>query len=213
MCGTLLARDTNLLIRCLQPLNFPVAVTILGLLTGQFADPLQEGSPRLVTLPILAVYLSVMATPWMVHSLCFTRHYEASWALRTAPLAGGAGVARGAFKALMAYIMMPFCVLLGAVMSFSWGDVVSGMLHACLALALSWPVGLAAIRLVVPDVPFSLPYSRGSVMGPVVLPLAILSAPIGFVAGLHFLCGGSAYFWITAPVVVLAASWRLGKPT
>ena len=66
LCRTALARDGELRIRCLLSLNMVLAVVVLGLATGQFANPLLERTMNLVTLPILAAYLIPLSVPPMV---------------------------------------------------------------------------------------------------------------------------------------------------
>ena len=206
-CRTFLARDPGLRVHCLLPLNLSVAVVVLGILTGQFANPLVERSPAQVLLPILAVYLIPLALPFIIHNLAFSRDGEASWIFSSAPLPSPSAVARGASKAVMALIIAPLSIGLGVTAGIAWGDWRSAALHAALAAALSWPMALASVRLVAPGIPFSIPPARARSMTPAVLPTAALSSAALTLAGAHLLLASSSYFWIAVALVCAGASW------
>jgi hypothetical protein len=205
LCRTLLAREPGLRLRCLWPLNMAAAVVVLGLLTGQFANPLPQRDPRLIVLPITAVYLVALAVPVVVHNLAFSRDHPASWLLVAAPLEQPAGVARGVCKAVMALVVAPLCVLLGAVMTVAWADPLAALLHAGLAWALAWPLALLTLWLVIPDLPFALPQARGGTLGPLAVPLAVLGSGAMLWAALHCLFADSPWFWAASLALCLAA--------
>src|SRR5262249_12012135 len=148
--------------RCLWLLNMAAAVVLLGLLTGQFANPLEQRDPRVIVLPVAAVYLTALAVPAVVYNLAFSRDHRASWLPVGAPLGDPAAVARGAGKAVLALVVTPVCALLLAVMVAAWADPLAALLHAGLAWALAWPMALLALWLVLPDVPFARPHARGA---------------------------------------------------
>ncbi|MBI4606382.1 MAG: hypothetical protein HY721_30825, partial [Planctomycetes bacterium] len=181
------------------------------LATGQFADPVRESDPRLVTFPILAVYLVVLAVPPVVYNLAFTRDHEASWVLRGAPLADPGGLGRGMAKALMAWIVAPACLGLFVACALAWRDPVSAALHAALAFVLSWPMALAALLVVLEGLPFSLPRARGGSLGPVAVPLAALSVALAPVTALHYAFARSPLFWAGAAAAGIAAACLLPR--
>ena len=162
----LLGREPNFTIRCLIPLNTAVAVMILGLATGQFANPLVERTPARVVLPILSVYLMVLAVPPIVYNLGFCRDSEASWVLRTAPLARPGRVGLGLCQGVLVWLLLPLCVLWCVVAGIAWRDPVSALLHGALAVSLAWPTALASLATVLDSPPLSRPPVRAGSSGP-----------------------------------------------
>jgi hypothetical protein len=204
LCQTFLARDTGLRMRCLWSVNMAVAAVLLGVCTGQFANPLAERDARLVTLPILSVYLLALAVPPIVYQLSFSRDADAFWLLAAAPLERPAAVARGVCKALMLWLVAPLCLFWGVIALVVWGDPVAAALHTGLALLLGWLLALASLWLLA-DAPFSLPLARGGTLGPLALPLAVFSGALMPLAALHYLFAASPFFWIGAGLLGLAA--------
>lgn len=205
LCLTFLRRDGGLRMRCLWPLNLAIAVILLGLISGQFANPLVEGDPERVTLPILAVYLIALAVPPIIYNLTFTRDSEAAWVFRGAPLDRSPDMGRGTCKAVMVIIVTPLCLLFGIAAAVTWGYPLSAALHAALAWGLSWLLALTSLWLVVPDYPFSAPAARGGSFGPLAVPMAILSAVMMTFAGLHYLFASSPWFWAGAGLICVAS--------
>jgi hypothetical protein len=212
MCRTFLRRDANLAMRCLLAFNLAAAAAILGLCSGQFANPGRESAPAQVLLPVLTVYLIALAAPVVVYNLTYCKDSGGGWVLRAAPLRRPAGVGRGACKAVMLWLVTPVCVGFGAVAGWYWHDPVAALLHAGLAWALSWPAALAGLWLLAGGLPFSLPPARGTALGVPPLPLAALAAVACTAATLHCLFAGSVYFWVGAAAACAAASrWLAGK--
>jgi hypothetical protein len=206
LCRTLLARETGLKLRCLWPLNMAAAVVIVGLVSGQFANPLRERDLESIALPALAVFLLPVAVPGIVYNLCSSREHQAVWLLLGAPLEEPAAVARGMCKAVVGLVMAPACVLLGLLTGFLWQDPLAGLLHAGLAWALCWPLALVALWLVTPDVPFSLPPVYGGALGRLGVPLALLNANVVLGTALHCLWAGSLWYW----VLIFPSCWAAG---
>jgi hypothetical protein len=206
-----LARDGSLRMRCLWPLNMVVAVVVLGVLTEQFANPMIAGEASLVMLPILSVYLVALSVPSIVYNLAFSEQCEASWLLRSSPLERPLDVACGMCKAVQLWIITPLCLTLGAVMGVAWGDLLAAALHAALAWALCWPMALASLWLVLPDLPLSLPAARGGTLGPIVLPMALLSAVTAILGALHYELAAYSWFYVITIVACLAASPLLNR--
>jgi hypothetical protein len=208
----LLGREPNFTIRCLIPLNTALAVMILGLATGQFANPLVERSPARVVLPILSVYLMVLAVPPIVYNLGFCRDSEASWVLRTAPLARPGRVGLGLCQGVLAWLLLPLCVLWCVVAGIVWRDPVSALLHGALAISLAWPTALASLATVLDSPPLSRPPLRAGSSGPLVLPMAAFSTLAMLAVGLHCWRGRSPLFWAAAGALALVASLVLSGP-
>jgi len=208
----LLRREPNFLIRCLLPLNSVVAVVILGLATGQFANPLIDRTPARVILPILSVYLMVLAVPPIVFNLAFCRDADASWVLRTAPLARPGRVAVGLCQGVLAWLLVPLCGLWCVVAAVAWRDPLAALLHGALALGLAWPTALASLATVLEAPPLSRPPVRAGSSGPLVLPMAGFSTLAMLAVGLHYWQGQSPLFWAGGGALSLAGSLALARP-
>jgi hypothetical protein len=211
LCRKLLSRDMGLKIRCIWSLNLALAAVLLGVCARQFANPLQETDLRLVTLSILSVYLLALAVPAIVYQLTFTREGNAWWLLAAAPIERPGLLARGACKAVMVLVVVPLCALWGIVAAWLWHDPLAALLHVTLAVLLSWTMALTALWLVVHDPPFSLTLARGSAVGPLAIPVAILSAALAPLATLHYYFAASPWFWVGASLACLATWWPLGR--
>ena len=195
---TMLARDPELTIRCLLPMNMAVAVVIVGLVAGQFADPLSITETRLIVLPVLSIYLIALAVPPILYNLSFSRDFAAAWVLLTAPLDSPAGLAVGTCKAVILRVILPLAALWAVVAVWAWHDLTSAFLHAALAAGLSWLLGLTALILVVRDPPLSCRPVLGGSIGPLALPMAGLSAAIMLAVALHCRFAASPLFWLIA---------------
>lgn len=211
LARTLLARDAGLRMRCLYAYNTVAAVVLLGIATGQFADPMQSQDLDVVLLPILAVYLTALSVPVALYNLTFVRDSAASWCLRAAPTDPPEGIARGVCKAIQLYVNAPLCLLWGVAAGWCWGAPVSAALHAGLAWMVCWPTALAALWLANPAAPFSREPSRGGSIGPIVLPMAGFSAAAMLAATAHSLYAGEFWFWIVAAAACIAATRVAGR--
>lgn len=210
LCGRLLWRDGNLRMRSLLPFSMPLAVTVLGIFTGQFANPMQGNDPALVMLPILAVYLIGLGVPHMIYNLTFNDDHLAAWLLRCAPMSRPVGLGLGVCKAIMFWVITPTCLVFAGVAAWIWQDPVAGLLHGALAWAFAWVMALAALWLAVPDIPFSCPPDRGGSSGPVLVTMALSCVAMNLGA-LHYLFAGSVWFWLAAFAVVTAATFPLRR--
>lgn len=208
---TLLARDAGLRMRCLYALNTVAAVVILGLGTGQFADPLAAADRNQALLPILAVYLTVLAVPVALYNLTFVRDSDAAWLLFSSPTEPPAGVARGVCKWLQVFVVTPVCVVLFLAAWWAWRSPVSALLHAVLAWTLSWPMALATLWLASPALPFTRDPSRGGSIGPIAIPMAGFTTAVMLVAGIHYQWGEWGWFWLGAFAICPAAALWLGR--
>lgn len=211
LTNTLLSRDGDLRLRTGLAGSAAVAVVLLGLGTGQFADPLQSRDLGQITLPVAAVYLLALAVPAMVYNLCFCRDYEAAWLILSAPC-DAADFALGVCKAVMLRSVVPLALVYGVVAAVWWADLWSAALHVGWAVVLAWVMALAALWLVVPDLPLTLPPARGASIGPVALPLAIFSLALFTIAGLHLMLAANVVFWLVVGLGGVTAAWLMRKP-
>jgi hypothetical protein len=211
LARTLLARDLGLRMRCLWPFSLVVVVTVLGLASGQFANPVVDRDSYRITLSVLAFYLVALAVPPLIHNLTFSRESEAFWLLASSPLARPPQLARGVCKAVMLLFVTPICLLLGIIAAWAWHDPLSALLHAGLAWLLSWLLALSSLWLVVHDYPFACATVRGSSAAPITLSMAMLGAVVMMLGGLHLLFAGSPWFWVGAGAACVCFCWPLGR--
>jgi hypothetical protein len=208
----LLAREPNFTIRCLLPLNTVVAVVILGLATGQFGNPLVDVAPERVILPILSMYLIVLAVPPIVHNIAFCRDADASWVLHSAPLERPGRLGLGLCQGVLAWLVFPLCALWGIVCGVAWRDPVSALLHTALAATLIWPTALASLATVLDAAPLSQPPVRAGSLGPLVVPMAAFSTLAMLAVAFHYWMGRSPWFWVSAVAISVTASILLVRP-
>jgi hypothetical protein len=211
LCRVQLRRDPSLLMRCLLPFQFPLAVTAVGFLLGQFANPLRETDASRVTLAILSVYLFAVAVPLAVHQLAYCGDWTGSWLWWSAPLARPEELVRGTCKAVMTLMVTPLVLLLAVVMWVAWADPVAAVSHALLAWLLCWPAAWAGVWLLLEAPPFSLSPVRGGTLGVPPLPLAALTMVAGTLTGLHYLFAGHWLFWMLMVPATCALSWWLRR--
>ncbi|RCS46271.1 hypothetical protein DTL42_14955 [Bremerella cremea] len=210
LCGRLLWRDGNLRMRSLLPFSMPLAVTVLGIFTHQFANPMRQHDPALVTLPILAVYLVGLGVPHLIYNLTFNDDHLAAWLLRCAPMTRPVGLGLGACKAIMFWVISPTCLAFAGVTAWIWRDPVAGLLHGALAWGFAWVMALAALWLAVPDIPFSCPPDRGGSSGPVLVTLAFSCVAMSLGA-LHYLFASHFAFWVAAFAIAIVSTIPLRR--
>jgi ABC-2 type transport system permease protein len=212
MCLTILQRDPDLLMRSVTAFAGALLAVALGLFTNQFANPCTTRDVSLIALPVLGVFLIAMGMPTLVHNLTFCRDSEGSWLWSAAPLRHPAGVAHGACKAVMLWVVTPCCCLLGGVAWFRWGDAGAALLHALLAWVLAWLAILASLWLIAQALPFSLSPQRGGSLSLPPLPLFALSAATSFLGVLHYLFAGQPAYWFAIfPACVGIHFWLRGR--
>jgi hypothetical protein len=211
LTGTLLSCDGDLRVRTGLAGSAAVAVVLLGLGTGQFANPLQSRDLAQITLPVTAIYLLALAVPAMVYNLCFCRDYEAAWLILSAPC-DAADFGLGVCKAVMVRYVVPLAAAYGLIAAVWWADPLAAILHASLAVGLAWVMALAALWLVVPDLPLTLPTARGASIGPVALPLAIFSLALFTIAGFHIILAATWGFWAVLGLATAVSAWQLRQP-
>jgi len=204
----MLARDGQLKVRVLLPLNTPIAVLILGVATAQFEPPALGGSS---VLPLVAVYGVVLSLAPVLYQLRVTDDPEASWVLRLAPLSRPTDLSLGAAKAVWFRVVAPISMGLAAVLFWQWSDPLSAVLHGLFAWALAWPFALAMLHLLPPGLVFSQTEARGGSIGPLAVPMAVLSSFAGLLAMAHAASGGHPGFLLGGIALSIPASWALRR--
>jgi hypothetical protein len=204
LCGLMLRRDAGLLMRCLLPFHLPAALLLLAMLmdwSGFVAPEQAEGGSVILT--YLSLYSVAFATATSVYQLASCRDYRGGWLLRgvAEPMACGAA------KALVLFLAMPCCVLLGVGWSLLWGAGLGGVL-LLFALLLCWPAALAGLWLLLPAPPFTASPTRGGSLGLPPLPLAGMMLVVGTLTGATYFFGGSPLFFLALAMAGLGA-WAL----
>ena len=209
---TMLAHDPELAIRCLLPMNMAVAVVIVGVAAGQFADPLLTHEMPLVVLPVLSVYLIGLAVPPILYNLSFSRNYAAAWMILTAPMDRPADLALGMCKAIVFRVAVPLCGIWACVAALVWRDPTAVLLHFALAALLSWLLGLVGLVLVVREPPLSLSGGDGRLdRATCPSPMAALSSAMILIVAVHCRFAASPLFWLIAVGGSLAAERPLRR--
>jgi hypothetical protein len=210
LARNMLKRDGDLAMRCLLPFASPVAVMALALGSGQCGNPLVERDPQRIVLPILVVGLMALAVPPVVYNLTFSRDHAAAWQILAAPLASPGAYGRGAARAAWLATVLPLSLLFVVTASIAWGDPLSALLHGGLAVLMAWPLTLAALALMVPDLPFSRPTVRGGAFAPIALPMVVLGSAVMLVAGGHLVFGGTIGFWLGTVIGCVVVALVMG---
>jgi hypothetical protein len=210
LCGTLLYRDPDLLVRSTLAFALPVTLFVLGLVTGQFGNPCVNRTPEAIALPVAVTYLLALGLPGLVHNLTFCRDAPGSWVVQALGR-DAAGVARGALLAAGCYLVVPLAFAFGLVAWYLWGDPLAALLHAALALGLALLAGWASQWLVARALPFSQPLQRGGATGLNPVPLLAFAGIVSLVGGLHVLFAGYWLFWLGLAAVGLAAGYWLRR--
>lgn len=190
-----LRRDGGLATRCLFAFSFAVVPAVVGILAGQFGNPLRESDPAQTVLPLLAFFALPLAAPALVYNLTYCRDSAGGWLLRAAPVARPWAVTRGACLAVLVWVATPLCVLLGVTAGLVWRDPLSAVLHAGLAWGLTWAALRLSPRLLPPMLPFSLPPARGAALRLPPPAVAIVGMALSTLAAAHALWGRSAWYW------------------
>ena len=207
-----LRRDTNLLLRCLLPLQYPIALVVLGTWTGQFSNPCVVFDPTRTLLPSLAVFLCALAVPVMIYQLAFCADYSGSWLLMTGPLGDRQGFVQGIATALIAMLLTPLALILLGLLWYLWRDESAAALHAILAWLWCWPAARAGVWLVLPAPPFSVSTTRGVSLGLPPLPFASLTLLAMFCTSLHTMFAHLTYYWPIALGLPIAIWFVLEFP-
>jgi len=186
---TMLQRDSDLRMRMTPQLATVAAMLLLGLFTAQLGNPFQAGdggSPASMSIVVIA--LLVMSVPTMMHNFLYSRDFEASWLLASAP--GGRGGdwrhGHGVRRVLLWLVVLPVLLLLGLVFAWRWGDPLAAAAHVWFGWMQCVAVSYFALPAVGLRVPFSEPLARGGLGGRIAPFLAAVSLAATFMGFLEF---------------------------
>lgn len=208
---TFLWRDPGLTLRCLFAFQLTLAIAVVGLVSGQFDNPLRETDPQKTALALLAFFLLPMGAPNLVFNLSYSRDSHGGWLLRTAPVERPLDLARGACKAVMLWVVTPLCVVLGVAAAVAWRDPLSAALHAGLAWGLTWVFILASLWLICPAWPFSLPPARGGSLALPPLPMLALGTVATTLGLIHAKAAIHPVYWVVAFGALPLAGWLVSR--
>lgn len=210
LAARMLRRDTDLRMRILPSLGPAAAAIALAIGTRQAENPF-HASGTLIVLPLAVIPLLAGAAPSALFALRTSRSHEAAWLLRAAPLANRGLFAKGARKAVLAYVFAPFTVIVAAVLAVVWRRPLDAALFAAAAWATLVAAASLSSRASLGDLPLSSPAARGAMSGSIALVSSVVTGVASAAAGALFLASGDATRMLAATGVIcfagLVASW------
>jgi hypothetical protein len=186
LCSTMLKRDHDLRMRSWPSLGVIIALVLLGLFTGQLADPFVNRNPATSVLPIACLYLLAYPLPTIIHNLNFSRDHAASWLLWSAPIADRVAFAEGMRKAVTYRILFPLLIILLIIFSLAWRDFWHALFHTIAGWLVIVGAGHATQMGILRKFPFSSPAARGSITGRIALFASVVNATAMTLAVVHF---------------------------
>ena len=118
LMATYMRRDKKLRARILPAFGLPLAAYIAGLLTGELADPLAASGHGVGLQQILGFY-SMFVGFFFASGMVQSDQWKASWIFYAAPLENREELMTGARKLVIFRFLVPFFVILYALMSFA----------------------------------------------------------------------------------------------
>ncbi len=208
---TFLRRDGGLTVRCLFAFSFALIPAAVGIAAGSFGDPCREADPAQTIFPLLTFFAVPLAAPALVYHLAYCRDSAGGWVLRVAPIIRPTALARGACTAALVWVVAPLCFVLAVGAGFAWRDPISGLLHGALAWGLTWAALRAALWLLPPRPPFSVPPVRGLSLRVPPLPVAAIGLVLSTLATVHALCAPFSAYWVAIFAALPALGAVLGR--
>jgi ABC-2 type transport system permease protein len=145
-------RDKKLRARILPAFGLPLAAYIAGLLTGELADPLAAGGSGVGLQQILGFY-SMFVGFFFASGMVQSDQWKASWIFYAAPLENRDELATGARKLVISRFLVPFFVILFALMSLAMpASSAAAFVIVVFLLAL---ITFALLSLTSPQLPLS----------------------------------------------------------
>jgi ABC-2 type transport system permease protein len=145
-------RDKKLRARVLPAFGLPLAAYIAGLLTGELADPLAAGGSGVGLQQILGFY-SMFVGFFFASGMVQSDQWKASWIFYAAPLENRDELATGARKLVISRFLVPFFVILFALMSLAMpASSAAAFVIVVFLLAL---ITFALLSLTSPQLPLS----------------------------------------------------------
>lgn len=205
-CKTMLKRDHNFRMRIWPTFGVTIAFLGIGIFTGELVDPFSVRG-KSVVITLTAIYSIVLPLPAILYSMRFSKEYQCGWILGVAPIADSAAFARGLEKAILLWVMMPFLILLTAVLSWVWRDPVPVVFHVVAAALLILFSAFVSSGMIFRQIPFSQPLGRGEMIGPIAPMMAVVGAWAMMLAGVHYLASVSLLWFCGYLVLLVLATW------
>lgn len=184
-CSTMLSRDHELKMRSWPVMSIVIAPLFLGVFSDQLKDPIISPGTSCV-LSLASLYLLAFPWPNIINNLNFSRDYEASWVLWTAPITEGSSFAEGIRKAVTYHLFVPVYLIVMITFAAVWRDPVHVVGHALIGWLVILGAGYGAQLLVMHRLPFSAPLTRGETMGSISVISAIYSGLLTLFAIFHY---------------------------
>jgi hypothetical protein len=92
-----------------------------------------------------------------------------------------------------------------------WGNPLSALLHSALAWGLTWAALRAALWLLPPQLPFSVPPARGLGLRVPPLPVAALGLVLSALGAVHVLCARYPAYWVAVFAALPVVGVVLGR--
>lgn len=201
---TMVRRDQELALRCWPAFGLALAAVVLGVATDQLADPYAAEGP--VTVLSLSVYVLLAgAIPGLYQNLRFSRDFEASWLIRTAPLGDRSAWARGVRSALRRTFWAPALAVLATAIALTWRAPLDDVLFVLMCALVVEGAARVSEVMILSGPPFDRSMARGSAASGVPVATAVTTGSAAFVAGLQYAIGPHL-----APQVALHAAVLLG---
>jgi hypothetical protein len=185
LCATMLRRDHQLRMRSWPMLGMVLAAVVLGLTTGQLANPATAHGSASV-LSIVSIYLLAVPVPSILYNLNFSRDHAAAWVLLSGPIEDRAAFADGICKAVTYQVLAPAWVALVLVFALVWRHPAGVAAHALAAWLAILGARYASQMAILRDLPLAVPLVRGETMGPIALFAGILSGVAMSLAAVHY---------------------------
>ena len=204
LCNTMLRRDHNLRMRSWPSLGMVVAVPVLGLATGQFADPLSAPGPASI-LSLVAVYALAVPIPTIFYNLRFSRDHAAAWTLAVAPIADRLAFTDGLRKAVLYRILLPVAVALAIVLAVAWREPLSVALHVAAAWLVVLGVSYVSQAVLLGRLPFAEAVARGETFGPIALFASLVGGVTMMLTAVHYLAA-QQLTWLVLYLIALVVA-------
>ncbi|MCC6458866.1 MAG: hypothetical protein IT260_00245 [Saprospiraceae bacterium] len=202
----LLRRDPDLRMRMLPQVATLAALVLLGLMTGQMGNPFAGGgsTAQSPSMAIAVVQILVISVPMLMHNFLYSRDFESSWLLWSAP-AGPRGSlhAHSVRRVVLWLVVLPVCLVLGLVFAWRWQDPVSALLHLGLGWLQCVIISYVALEGIGLKVPFSEPLAKGGLSGKVAPLLAAVATGATFLGFLEFFAAQKLLYTAIFAVLLL----------
>lgn len=181
----MLRRDRELQLRTWPAFGVVLAVLVLGIATGQLAQP-SAGATTATVLTFTLHLLLASAVPVLYQNVAGSRDHEASWLLEVAPSLSPGAVRAGLRSALRRTFFLPVLLALWVVLGVAW----RAPLEVALFVSISALLLELAVRLCEAYAPYAPPLSRPPARGSATSQVSIATITVALggvtVAGLEW---------------------------